>query len=116
MSTKPGQPHLSGTGRFSLRVLVTPRLLSRQRRPLPEGLALGRGAPAWRWLRGLTLGCGWVWLWGVGSGAWLGLYSVGGWCDFQVVGFEPFVVPWADGYEVVDVGSAAVAVPFFDVV
>ncbi len=96
--------------------LVPPRLLSRQRGPLSAGFALGRGAPAWCWPRGRSVGFGWVWLWGVGSGVWLGLVAGGGSCDCEVVGFEPFVVLSADGYEVVDVGSAVVAVPLLDVV
>ena len=52
----------------------------------------------------------------MGAGAWLGLVAGGGWCDCEVVGFEPFVVLWADGDEVVDIGSATVAVPFAYVV
>lgn len=49
------------------------------------------------------------------AGAASGLVAVGGSPDHQVVGFQPFVVPAADGDKVVHVGSAAVAVPFLDV-
>ena len=44
------------------------------------------------------------------------MVAVGGSPDYEVVGFEPFVVAAADGYEVIHVGPAAVAVPFLDVV
>ena len=46
----------------------------------------------------------------------MGLVAVGGSSDYEVAGFEPFVVAAAGGDEVGDVGASSVAMPFLHVV